>query len=97
MLHFFSEVERSDEEKGGGGFNVFAEIRQIDQFSTRRAAPEYPGEAALPPFQMRAQPVPGLPAYPFPVPANKKAAGECSPAAAPACLAFSERIDLLQI
>ena len=26
--------------------------------------PEYPGQAALPPFQMRAQPVPASPEYP---------------------------------
>lgn len=43
MLHFFSEVERSEEEKGGGGFNVSPQIRQINQFAPlptqRRTAP----------------------------------------------------------
>ena len=47
MLHFFSEVERSEEEKGGGGFNVSPQIRQIDQFATapthRRTAPGLSG------------------------------------------------------
>ena len=47
MLHFFSEVERSDEEKGGGAFCVFAKIRQIDQFTPlptpRRTAPGLSG------------------------------------------------------
>ena len=43
MLHFFSGIERSEEEKGDGAVRVFAEIRQIDQFPTRRAAPEYGG------------------------------------------------------
>ena len=47
MLHFFSEVERSEEEKGGGGFNVSPQIRQIDQFAPaptpRRTAPGLSG------------------------------------------------------
>ena len=53
MLHFFLEVERSEEEKGGGGFNVSPQIRQIDQFATRAHStphgpdhPSYPGEGA---------------------------------------------------
>ena len=82
MLHFFSGIERSEEEKGGGGFNISPQIRQIDQFITAARLPDhpaYPGEGAA-----RS----GL---------QKKAAGECSPAAAPACLAFSKRVDLLQI
>lgn len=57
MLHFFSEVERSEEEKGGGGFNVSSQIRQIDQFHTR--APSQPhGSRIIRLSRVRAQPVP---------------------------------------
>ena len=47
MLHFFSGIERSEEEKGDGAFCVFAEIRQIYQFAPaptpRRTAPGLSG------------------------------------------------------
>ena len=83
MLHFFSEVERSEEEKGGGAVRVFAKIRQIDQFA---------------PAPLHAARLPDHPAYPGEGAARsgsrKKAAEAFAPAAARACLAYSKRVDL---
>ena len=81
MLHFFSGIERSEEEKGDGAFCVFAEIRQIDQFPhvppTRRTAPGLSGLSGRgrSPFRQ-----------------IKKAAEDCSPAAALACLIFQKEL-----
>ena len=81
MLHFFSEVERSEEEKGGSGFNVSPQIRQIDQFAPaptpRRTAPGLSGLSGRgrSPFRQ-----------------IKKAAEDCSPAAALACLIFQKEL-----
>ena len=56
MLHFFSGIERSEEEKGDGAARVFAKIRQIDQFAPAPTPRRTARIIRL--IRARAQPVP---------------------------------------